>query len=141
MVKILKFNDFSLLCPNEREARIAMQDKYSGLESLSSELMKNTNAKRLIMKLGAEGFIAYDHSQPDKKSTQAFPALTVNPIDVSGAGDSLLSAMSLGISNKQCMMKSAAIGACVASIAVSRIGNVRVQNTNLKEYINALFEN
>ena len=29
---ITKFNDISLLCPNEREARIALQDKFSGLE-------------------------------------------------------------------------------------------------------------
>ena len=32
---VTRFEKFSLLCPNEREARLALQDKESGLEQLS----------------------------------------------------------------------------------------------------------
>ena len=35
---ITRFENFSLLCPNEREARFALQDKDSGLEQLSQRL-------------------------------------------------------------------------------------------------------
>ena len=34
-------------------------------------------------------FIAYDNSSKTYTNTQSFPALSSNPIDVSGAGDSL----------------------------------------------------
>ena len=48
------------MCPNEKEARIALQDKESGLESLSKNLIAETGSEMLIMKLGAQGFIAFD---------------------------------------------------------------------------------
>ena len=35
---ITKFKNFTLLCPNEKEARIALQDKDSGLESYNSNI-------------------------------------------------------------------------------------------------------
>ena len=72
---ITRFKNCTLLCPNEKEARIAMQDKDSGLEKLSQSLIKITKTERLIMKLGAEGFIAYDNSV-EKIKTQSFPALS-----------------------------------------------------------------
>ena len=136
---LLKFKNFSLLCPTEREARIAMQDKYSGLEALSSELIKNTKTARLIMKLSGEGFIAYDISDKRKVISQAFPALTVNPVDVSGAGDALLSVMALGIASSESMMTTAALASCIASIAVSQMGNNPISKKMLSEHLKILF--
>ena len=83
-----------MLCPNEREARLALQDKDSGLEQLSQRLLQNTRSERLVMKLGPEGFIAYDRAKNGQLSSQSFPALSVNPLDVAGAGDSLLALFS-----------------------------------------------
>ena len=62
--------------------------------------MQDTCSKRLIMKLGPQGFIAYDHEK-NKNLSQAFPALSSNPIDVTGAGDSLLAVMAVGLSSSQ----------------------------------------
>ena len=90
---ITKFRDFSLLCPNERELRLALQDKDSGLESLSQQLIATTNCERLLVKLAAEGFIAYDRVEDGRIVSQPFPALSVNPLDVAGAGDSVLAVM------------------------------------------------
>ena len=72
---VTKFLNYDLLCPNEREARIALQDQESGLEVITQNLFKKTNSKRVIMKLGAEGFIAYDNNQSLKKmNIQSFPS-------------------------------------------------------------------
>ena len=88
------------------------------------------------MKLGAEGFIAYDNNKYlNKMNTQSFPALSTNPIDVSGAGDSLLSVMAVGLTCKESMMVSAALGACRAAIAVDTIGNYPISKEKLKEKI------
>ena len=76
---ISKFKNFSLLCPNERELRLALQDKDGGLESLSQKLLHTSQCERLIVKLGAQGFIAYDRDRESKVISQAFPALSVNP--------------------------------------------------------------
>ena len=55
---VTRFEGFSLLSPNEREARLALQDKDSGLEQLSKRLLQVSRSERLVMKLGSEGFIA-----------------------------------------------------------------------------------
>ena len=82
---VTKFKNFTLICPNEKEARIALQDKESGLEIISTKLFSSTNSQMLIMKLGAQGFIAFDPSL-DGLTSQSFPALSANPVDVSGRG-------------------------------------------------------
>ena len=129
---ITKFKDFSLLCPNEREARLALLDKDSGLELLSNKLIAKTNCSKLIMKLGSDGFIAYDRSIKGSISSQSFPALSVNPVDVAGAGDSLLAVMATGLSSKQSIMETAALACCMTSLAVELMGNSPIQADKLK---------
>ena len=138
---VTKFKEYDLLCPNEREARIAMQDKELGLEALTQKLFKETNSKRIIMKLGADGFIAYEKNKSSNKmNSQSFPALATNPIDVSGAGDSLLSVMAVGLTCKESMMVSAAVGACRAAIAVDTIGNYPIGKEKLKEKVKQVLQ-
>ena len=116
-----------------KEARIALRDKDSGLEKLSQKLIEITNCQKLIMKLGAEGFIAYDNLDSSRVVSQPFPALSVNPLDVSGAGDSMLAVMSLGLSSKEEFMNIAALASCISSIAVETMGNVPISANKLKE--------
>ena len=130
---VTRFKNFSLLCPNEREARLALQDKESGLELLSQKLLKHTKCERLIMKLGAEGFIAYDKDSAG--NSQAFPALSVNPVDVAGAGDSLLAVMATGLASKQGIMPTAALACCMASLAVETMGNSPISSSKLRSSI------
>ncbi len=129
---IIKFQNFSLLCPNEREARLALQDKESGLEQISQKLLKSTHAKQLIMKLGADGFIAYDRDQNNVINSQPFPALCVNPLDVAGAGDSLLALLATGLASGQAMMPTAALACCMAALAVETMGNTPIGSPDLR---------
>ena len=132
---ITRFQNFYLLCPNEREARLALQDKASGLEQISQKILKKTNCKRLLMKLGAEGFIAYDRDGKDKLSNQPFPALSVKPLDVTGAGDSLLAVMATGMASEQGMMTTAALATCMSSLAVENMGNNPITAEALREKV------
>ncbi|OUU26439.1 MAG: ADP-heptose synthase [Candidatus Endolissoclinum sp. TMED37] len=132
---VTRFEGFSLLCPNEREARLALQDKDSGLEQLSQRLLQITNSERLVMKLGPEGFIAYDQDPHGLVSNQAFPALSVNPLDVAGAGDSLLAVFATGLASGQAMMPTAALACCMAALAVETMGNTPIGATALKNFV------
>lgn len=136
---IAKFEDFSLLCPNERELRLAMQDKDSGLESLSQKLLSQNRCQRLIVKLAAEGFIAYDRDLSGKVFSQPFPALSVNPLDVAGAGDSVLAVMATGLASGQKMMHAAALSCCMASLAVETMGNTPISADVLVNSIEEAF--
>ena len=131
---VTKFKNFSLLCPNEREARLALQDKESGLEIIGQKLLSETSSKYLIMKLGSEGFIAYDRSKTGSLYSYSFPALSINPVDVAGAGDSVLSVMAAGLSN-QSLMETSAIACCIAALAVEQMGNTPIPLKSLKDYL------
>ena len=136
---VLRFKNFKLLCPNEREARIALQDKDSGLEQISNNILNLTNCENLIMKLGSEGFIAYERGIGGYIKRQSFPALSVNPLDVAGAGDSLLALMATSISAGQPLMSTAALGCCIASIAVETMGNSPIYYDALRLKISEIF--
>lgn len=132
---VSKFSEFSLLCPNERELRLALQSMDRGLESLSQELLETTRCERLLVKLAGDGFIAYDRCEDGDRRTQPFPALSVNPVDVAGAGDSVLAVMATGLSADEPMMKTAALACCMAAIAVETMGNTPISKQRLSEYV------
>jgi rfaE bifunctional protein kinase chain/domain len=133
---VAKFNGFDLITPTEKESRISLNDNENGIEWIANTLLKHTNSKKMLLKLGSEGFIAYDNETPPKR--QNFPALTANPVDVSGAGDSLFSAMSISLVSDSKLMEAAAIGACMASLAVKEVGNVPISREKLVNYIEDL---
>ena len=135
---ITRFQKFSLLSPNERELRLALQDKDSGLESLSQQLLADTHCERLIVKLAAEGFIAYDRGSDGRILSQPFPALSVNPLDVAGAGDSVLAVMATGLASRQAMMPTAALACCMAALAVETMGNTPIGADRLHQQLESL---
>ena len=91
----------------------------------------------LIMKLGAQGFVAFDPNL-EGITSQSFPALSSNPVDVSGAGDSLLAVMATALSTEKKFMSAAALGCCMSAIAVENMGNNPISALQLKEFLNNL---
>jgi len=136
---ITKFSEITLLCPNEREARIALQDKFSGLEFLANEIFDICNPDNLIMKLGSQGFITYSKDKGGRKYNQHFPALASNPVDQAGAGDSLLACMALSISSGLNIMEASCLSCFMCMIAVQSIGNKPISyeqlDLRIKEYL------
>lgn len=139
---ILKFNNFDLITPTEREARIALGDKHNGLEKIGTTLVEKLNLKNLVLTLGENGFISYQNIHEDDSEflkTQHFNALNVNPVDVMGAGDSLLSGLALALCAGADLMEASSISAGIASIAVSKVGNIPIKMDELKKWIQETF--
>jgi len=132
---VSKFKDFHLLSTTEREARIALGTHDEGVEWVSNALINKTGAKNLIMKLGSEGFIAYSKESDGFINSQNFPALNPVPIDVVGAGDSLLAVLAVGLCSGIPLMLSSAIGACMAALAVQNVGNNSVSLYRLQNHL------
>ena len=130
-----KFKDFELLLPTEREARVALNNQDAGVEQIANNLMDQSRAKRLIVKLGGDGLIAYDRSSvANAQDREHFPALSVNPVDVAGAGDALLAAIATGISRNLSLMEAAAVGCCSAALAVETVGNIPVHIDRVRDF-------
>lgn len=140
IASITKYKNIDLICPNEREARLALQDNTSGIEILAHNLMQACNVKYLIMKLDSKGFIAYHQTSPGVFSNQYFPALSANPVDVTGAGDSLLSIMALCLSADINFFDAASLACIMCSIAVEQIGNKPINFDKLRQKIDFYFQ-
>ena len=128
-------NDLACLCAAATREEMLLQLrklKDSGLEQLSQQLLQITRSERLVMKLGSEGFIAYDRGTNGQLRNQPFPALSVNPVDVAGAGDSLLALFATGLASGQAMMPTAALACCMASLAVETMGNTPISASALR---------
>ncbi|SVD60051.1 uncharacterized protein METZ01_LOCUS412905, partial [marine metagenome] len=135
---VSKFKNFHLLCPTERESRIALGTQDEGLEWVANTLMKKTNTRNLVMKLGSEGFIAYESGADGYINRQHFPSLNTNPVDVTGAGDSLIAVLSVGLCSGATLMQSSATGAGMAALAVQQMGNIPVSYQRLKNHLSKM---
>ena len=136
---VLKFKNFNAVFPTEREARIGVGSEDGGLEWVATQIMEQTGSETLLLKLGAEGFITYDNGQNGFVKREHFPALVSNPIDVTGAGDSLLASFALSLIGGSDAMLSSAIAANVAAVSVSQVGNQPIDKITLISKIEKLW--
>ena len=133
-----KFEYFSIISATEREVRMALNNQEGGLEEIANQLMQVTQCDSMLLKLGSEGFISYEAQDSiDDPIREQFPALVASPLDLTGAGDSLLAAIALSTSVGASLMEASAIGASVAGLAVKKMGNIPVKKSELLNYINS----
>ncbi len=119
-VNYKKYNGFHLITPNKSEAEIATGIQISNPESLKSALIslkKIINSKISIITLGPEGIALYK----DEKIT-IFPALASEVYDVTGAGDTVISAIAYGICNSWSYEESIVFANKAASVVVKKFG-------------------
>jgi rfaE bifunctional protein kinase chain/domain len=128
---ISRFIGMSLITPTEREARISLRDGESGLIILAEKLMKESNSKNILLKMGEEGLLIYSQLHGNVITDQ-LPAFNENPRDVAGAGDSLLVASSLALASGANILEAACLGSVAAAIQVGRLGNIPILSSEFK---------
>jgi len=118
--------------PNRLEAETAVNSpKDANPEILANKLGSMINAEFIIITLGEDGVLLFSDGNVD-----IFPAVNSEVYDVTGAGDSLISAMALGIAATKGDMKTSIIlGNYAAGVAVRKIGTASVSSDELKNLI------
>ena len=122
-----KFKNIDLISATEREARLELKDNTSGLVVVAEGLRKTMNSKNLLLKMGGDGVLisAQDYSG-EMLATDEIAAINRNPVDTSGAGDSMLAGASLALASGATIYEAALIGSVLAGIQVGRLGNVPI---------------
>lgn len=118
-----KFKGAHNIFATEREARLQLRNEQDGLAVIAGNLRKELGARNIFLKLGADGVIL---EGVEDINTERLPALNKNPVDISGAGDSMLAASGLSLSVGSSLLESALVGSTAAAIQVSRRGNTPV---------------
>ena len=126
--KINKLNSCYAVFPTEKEARITAADSQLDIEHLGDEILRLCNANYCILKLGEEGLILFER---ESQKRFQLPALSVNAIDVAGAGDSLLASVVYGYLSGLSMRESVVLGSIVASLNVENLGNEPVDKAKI----------
>jgi rfaE bifunctional protein kinase chain/domain len=112
-----RFRALDLVKVNQAEAQAALgsEDVSAGGEALRREL----EARVLIITLGADGMLVFDgQAQPER-----VPAVRVSQVfDVTGAGDTVIAVLMLGLVAGLSTRRSAELASAAASVVVRRLG-------------------
>jgi rfaE bifunctional protein kinase chain/domain len=122
-----RFTSLDLIKINQAEAQAALgsRDVRGGGEQLRREL----DARLLVITLGADGMLVFDgcSDQPER-----VPAVRVSQVfDVTGAGDTVIAVLTLGMIAGLSTRRSAELASAAASVVVRRLGVATVSPAEL----------
>jgi rfaE bifunctional protein kinase chain/domain len=120
---ILDFQGFDVITPNEREARFALGDQDSTVRPMALELYKRADCKTLILKLGDRGILTYRAPSVEVRSFFTVDSFVKNLVDPVGAGDALLSYVTLAMVSTQSSVIASILGSVAAALACEHEGN------------------
>ena len=90
----------------------------------------------LLLKLGEEGALIQSEEQIDKNwIVDKINSQNTNPVDVAGAGDSMLISSALSLASGANIWEASLIGSVAASIQISRVGNIPINKKELIENV------
>lgn len=128
-----------LLKPNKVEANLMVKSlgypRENNLEKMAEILIEKLNLKKLIITLGAEGMALMDTDL--SSGLKIIPTAASEVFDVSGAGDTAISAIVASLNAGANLEEAAWIGNCASGVVVGKKGTAKV---NLKE-LTEFFEN
>ena len=132
-----KYAGASLITPNKKEtaraAGIEIVDE-SSLAEAARRLIKKTDINKILVTCGKEGMVYFDHDAPPYRiSTKAHQVF-----DVSGAGDTVLAVLGLGIAAGYSNKEAVALANTAAGIVVGKVGTATVSKTELAAALNLI---
>lgn len=144
--RVTRLKGLTAATPSEREARLALWDRESGLSDLGVKLLDETRHRSLVLTLGSRGLMILDtegrpweeiakppqmHAIKKKLKIEYLPAFGGNVVDAMGAGDAMLSAFAGALAGGASVMEAAYIGNCASAIEVGHMGNIPVTTKDL----------
>jgi rfaE bifunctional protein kinase chain/domain/rfaE bifunctional protein nucleotidyltransferase chain/domain len=136
---VCQFKNFSLITPNEREARFSLGDQDSTIHRLAINLRRESGASNVIIKLGERGLLACSNSL-ESPDFIGLDAIKDEIVDAVGSGDALLAYSSLTLVVNDNLSIASLMGSLAAGVACTHNGNVPVTFQDVKKEILSLKE-
>jgi len=108
-----------VLTPNETEAQILTDIAVTDEDSAHTAAKKllGSGVKAVILTMGAKGFLL-----ATKNQTESIPAIKVDAVDATAAGDAFTGALAFGLAQGQELFEAALFANCVAALSVTKMG-------------------
>jgi rfaE bifunctional protein kinase chain/domain len=123
-----KFYGAKLLCLNLKEAHATVKTK-GDYKELAKELKKMTNSEYIVITCGEDGMVSYDGKYHE------FPTRAREVVDVTGAGDTAVSALALSLLCNLSISYASQIANYAAGIVVEKSGTAATSIDELVERI------
>lgn len=134
-LNLSRFKDVTVLTPNQPDAEKELGYELKNKESLlkgGKELLDKTNAQMVLITRGSEGMTLFEKNG----NVSNIPVFNKTDVfDVTGAGDTVVSAFTLGLCTGASPTESAIMGNLAASIVVKHFG---CATTTIDELLNTL---
>jgi D-beta-D-heptose 7-phosphate kinase/D-beta-D-heptose 1-phosphate adenosyltransferase len=127
-----KYKGVTLITPNRHEAELATKSPQGASAfEMAKIIAEVTGAKHVLVTLGEAGILYYSNGEAKTK-----PAVTSEVYDVTGAGDSLISALALSYpASGEDIEKAVILGNYAAGVAVRKTGTTTVTSEQLKQIL------
>ncbi len=112
-------NQVTVLTPNETEAQIltGMEVSDEASASLAAERLLSSGVGAVIVTMGAKGFLLADGAE-----MTFVPALSVQAVDATAAGDAFTGSLAVGMAQGQSLRNAAEFAGRVAALSATRMG-------------------
>ncbi len=124
-----KYQFATIVKPNLSEAYLAANlGKNVPIEKVAKKLLDQTNAKTIIITRSQDGISYFDN-----KKACHFPIQSKEVVDVTGAGDTVLSIICIAIANNMDMSECCMLANIAAGIAIEHIGCAKITLSDLSK--------
>ncbi len=131
----LAYKNCTLLKPNQVEAQIlveALGYREQSIEQMADILVDKLNLEKIIITLGGNGMALVDTKS--NNSIEFIPTVATEVFDVSGAGDTAMSALTAALLSGASLKEAAWIGNCASGVVVGKKGTATVNIDELLDY-------
>ena len=132
-----KYAGASLITPNQKETALAAGIDIVDLKTLSAaarRLINKTGIDKILVTCGKDGMVYFERNErPYRISTKARQVF-----DVSGAGDTVLAVLGLGIAAGYAIKEAVALSNTAAGIVVGKVGTAPVTKSELAASLNLI---
>lgn len=138
--QIPRYQDAMIFTPNLPEAELAVGYAINDAESLSragQDLLRITHAQYILITRGEQGMTLFDRFG-NEEHVPAFNRTKV--FDVTGAGDTVVAALTLGLIAGATVWEAVVLGNLAASIVVRRFGTTTTTAAEMKAELEKMIE-
>lgn len=126
-----KYAGATAITPNKKEASLAARIEIvddASLIAAGQKLLQDIQVQKILMTCGKEGMILFELG----KEPYPIPAEARQVFDVSGAGDTVLAVLGLGLASGVSFRHAATLANAAAGIVVGKVGTAPVSREELQ---------
>ncbi len=134
--RLLDFKGIDVSTPNEPEVEgalhIQIDDDMRALDKAGKELLERTEAKATLITRGSKGMVLFERGKPSR----AIPIHgTTDIVDVTGAGDTVISVFTLALICGATFQQASQLANYAGSVVVMKKGTATLSREELKNAI------